>query len=118
MDFGKAEMEINPPCELEDSVIISVKLNIDVGAKSNMFCCIICLDLIQTPATHRQCHLCGTTLCVTCIAGLPNSNECPVCRANTVFIANSLIHRDIYPAVSKSCPWPKCNMRLLNIDAH
>lgn len=118
MDFGKGEMKRSRSCELDDSVIIQVKLNIDVGAKSSMFCCIICLDLIQTPAMHRQCNSCGNTLCVTCIKALPNSDECPACRADTVFISNSLIHRDIYPAVSKSCPWPKCSVRLLNVDAH
>jgi hypothetical protein len=101
-----------------DEIIIPVTLKIDIGAKSSMFCCAICLEIIQTPAAHRQCGHCGMTICTECIPGLANQDSCPVCRASTMFIANSFIHREIYPAVTKACPWPKCTVRMFDIRTH
>jgi len=122
LDVGAAA-ENNPtaaisPIGKDESTIVAVTLDIDIGEKSSMFCCVVCLELVQQPKYHRQCAECGTTICTMCIGGLPNPSECPVCRAGTTFIANSIIHRNIYPKVMKSCPWPKCNMKLLNMGAH
>jgi hypothetical protein len=102
----------------EDSFIVKLELDVDIGAKSNMFCCMICFDLIQRPAEHRQCSACGNTICTGCVARLTKPNSCPSCRANVEFISNSLIHKTIYPKVSRACANAECKQILFNVGAH
>lgn len=104
--------------EVSDSLVVPVVLNVDIGAQSSMFCCTICLELVQVPDKHRQCCECGNTICTDCITRLVTREKCPTCRAQTRFVVNRLIHREIYPMVLKKCKWTECAVKMLHVDVH
>lgn len=104
--------------DIANSHIVPIVVNIDIGAQSSMFCCTICLDLVQDPDKHRQCCECGNTICTDCIKHITWHGKCPICRLQTRFIVNRVIHREIYPMVLKKCRWKECSVKMLHIYAH
>lgn len=109
--------------DLQSSKTISFE--VDVSDTSNMFCCMICQELIQSADNHRQCASqpggdgCGNAICVPCIAKL-EKRHCPICGSNFpgVFVSCPIMKKWVYPQVSKKCPIEKCGRNVLTLESH